>query len=69
MSNSIGQYILTFVKTQEDNWGDIEKVFQETHLQLWFMYRYIVNTELITKKSRRRVLLCYSNITEKFSII
>lgn len=27
--NSTGQYILTFVKMQEGNWDDIEKVFQK----------------------------------------
>lgn len=27
--NSIGQYILTFIKMQEGNWWDIEKVFQK----------------------------------------
>lgn len=26
---------------QEGNWGDIEKVFQKTHVYLWLMYHNI----------------------------
>ena len=28
---------------QEGNWGDIEKVFQKTHVYLWLMYHNIAN--------------------------
>ena len=25
---------------QEENWGDIEKVFQKTHVYLWFIVNF-----------------------------
>ena len=37
VSNSIGWYILTFVKMQEENWGDIEKIFQNNKKGLFYM--------------------------------
>ena len=30
---------------QEFNWGDIEKVFQKTHVYLWFIYHNITNSQ------------------------
>ena len=47
VSNSAGWYSLTFVKMQEENWGDIEKVFQKTHVYLWFIYHNITNSQAV----------------------
>ena len=35
---------------QEGNWGDIEKVFQKTHVYLWF----IVNFQFFSNRSSLR---------------
>ena len=43
--NSDSWCILTLVKMQEGNWGDIEKVFQKTHVYLWFIYHNITNSQ------------------------
>ena len=32
---------------QEGNWGDIEKVFQKTHIYLWFIYHNITNSQAV----------------------
>ena len=32
---------------QEGNWGDIEKVFQKTHVYLWFIYHNITNSQAV----------------------
>ena len=32
---------------QEANWGDIEKVFQKTHVYLWFIYHNITNSQAV----------------------
>ena len=37
ISNSADQYILTFAKMQEENWGDIEKVFQNVDEKGYYM--------------------------------
>ena len=63
VSNSAGWYSLTFVKMQEENWGDIEKVFQKKIIQNCFymnngLFQYQIknswyNSEITIKYKKR----------------